>query len=86
MRIVVAAAVLAVSVVGAAAQVTGPSAPGYTFAVTPEEANVVLNQLGEMKWKEINPLIQKLIAQLQSQNRPAVPPPPEKSPDPPKEP
>jgi len=40
----------------------------YTFTVTPEEANTTLNKLGEIPWKDVNPLIQKLIAQINAQN------------------
>lgn len=42
----------------------------YTFTVSPDEANTMLNKLGELPWKDVNPLMQKLIAQLNAQNHP----------------
>ena len=48
--------------------------PPHTFTVTTEEANLILNKLAEMPWKDSNPLLQKLIKQLDDQNKtPAKP-------------
>lgn len=58
----------------------------YTFnGLSPDEANTVLNKLGEMPWKDVNPLLQKLIAQVNSQNSPPPAPPPAAAADPSKE-
>lgn len=46
----------------------------YTFTVSPDEANVMLNKVGELPWKDVNPLMQKLVAQLNAQNHPPAPP------------
>jgi hypothetical protein len=45
----------------------------HTLSVTTEEANVILNKLAEMPWKDANPLLQKLISQLNEQNKPPPP-------------
>lgn len=56
--------------------------PSYSFTMTPDEANLMFEQLGKRDWVTINPLIQKLITQLQAQTKPPVLPP---APVPPKE-
>ena len=48
----------------------------HTLTVTTEEANVILNKLADMPWKDANPLLQKLISQLNEQNKPQTPTPP----------
>lgn len=45
----------------------------YPLNVTTDEANIILNKLGEMPWKDANPLMSKLIGQLNEQNKPAPP-------------
>jgi hypothetical protein len=35
--------------------------------VTPEEAHVIIDKVAEGRWKDVNPLMQKLLSQLNSQ-------------------
>lgn len=63
------------------AQQAAPAPPSYTFTMTADEANTMFVQLGKLDWVSINPLMQKLITQLQAQNRAAQTP----LPAPPKE-
>lgn len=45
--------------------------------LTVEETNTTMNQLGKLPWSEVNPLMQKLIPQINAQSQPApivVPP------------
>lgn len=52
---------------------------GKTFEfknLTVDEANMMLNQLGKLPWADVNPLMQKLIAQINAQNQPTPPPAP----------
>ena len=53
---------------------------GLTFTVTQPEAQIILNKLGEMPWKDVNPLMQKIIPQLNAQLAPP-PKPAEKPPE-----
>ena len=50
------------------------------LSVTQEEAQVLLNHIAEGKWKDVNSLMQKLIAQINSQVKPPAPPPPSEAP------
>lgn len=45
---------------------------GYTFSVTTDEANVILDTVGGLPWKNVNPLMQKLIGQANEQSKPAI--------------
>jgi hypothetical protein len=38
--------------------------------LSPDEANMILNQLGKMPWADVNPLLQKLIVQIRDQQQP----------------
>jgi hypothetical protein len=44
--------------------------------MTADEVNTVLNKIGEMPWKDINPVLQKLIGQINAQNGPSTSTPP----------
>src|SRR5204862_6951245 len=63
MRLILCA-ILALASVPAFAQQASP--PSYTFSMTPDEANTMFGQLGKLDWVAVNPLMQKLIAQLQA--------------------
>jgi hypothetical protein len=42
----------------------------YTFSLTADQTNVILNHLSELPWKEANPLIQEIVKQVNAQNAP----------------
>lgn len=65
---------IAISTPAFAQQQAAPPAATYTFTMTADEANLMFNQLGKLDWSAVNPLIQKLIAQLQEQQKAAQPP------------
>jgi hypothetical protein len=50
--------------------------------ITVAEAQKVLNALAEGPWKDVNPLMQKLIAQVNPQLAPPKPPAPPSNPEP----
>jgi hypothetical protein len=70
MRIALAMSMVLGLIGSAQSQQVSVPARTYTFTVTPDEANTTLNKLGELPWKEVNPLLQKLIAQINAQNTP----------------
>ena len=61
-----------------------PPQPGkiITFAMTESEAQLVVNALTAMPWKDVNPLVQKLFQQANEQLKPppAPQPPPSDKP------
>lgn len=69
MRLILCTAAVLASTVAFAQQ--GPSS--YVLTVSPDEANTVLVQLGKMDWAAVNPLMQKIIAQLKAQNAVSAP-------------
>jgi hypothetical protein len=58
------------------AQTPAPPPRTYTLTMTADEVNTVLNKIGEMPWKDINPVLQKLIGQINAQNGPSTSPTP----------
>lgn len=70
-----AAALLAATL--AASPLSAPCAADaprpLTLTVTNEEAGVLLNKLGELPWRDVNPLMTKLIAQINEQSKAAPP-------------
>jgi hypothetical protein len=71
-RAIVAAAIFAALSVPALAQ--QPKTITFTLAVG--EANTVMNAVAEKPWKDVNPLLQKMVAQLNAQLAPPAPTPP----------
>ena len=51
----------------------------FTLSVTPDEAQMILNILGEKPWRDINPVMSKLIGQINAQSA-AVKAPPKEEP------
>ena len=50
-------------------------AQNVTMSITVAEAQQVFNLLGQQPWKDVNPLMQKLINQINPQLTPPAPPP-----------
>jgi hypothetical protein len=87
-KTVALAAILVAFSVSAYAQQPKP----ITFTLAVGEANVVLNAVAEKPWKDVNPILQKMVAQMNAQlappattspsppAAPSEPPAPEKSP------
>lgn len=71
-------ALLAFLVVSSTALAQQAPPTSYTLVVTPNEADMIFVQLGKLDWVTVNPLMQKLISQIQAQNRAAVAPAPPK--------
>ena len=49
----------------------------FTLSVTPDEAQMILNILGEKPWRDINPVMSKLIGQINAQSAAVKAPPKE---------
>ena len=47
----------------------------FTLSVTPDEAQLILNILGEKPWRDINPVMSKLIGQINAQSAAVKAPP-----------
>lgn len=73
MRAIAILAALAATLTAAQAQTTTQRT--YTLTVTGDEAGLILTELGKMPWKDVNPLMIKLIGQVNSQSQPALPAP-----------
>jgi hypothetical protein len=54
-----------------------------TFTVTVPEAQAMINAVGQHSWNDVNPLMQKLMAQAQAQLAPPLAPAPPTPPAPP---
>lgn len=62
---------VAIAFAGTATPVFAQQAP-VTLTMTTDEASQLLNALGEKPWKNVNPLMQKLIVQLNFQLKPPL--------------
>ncbi len=82
MRLVVPVLLLAMTAANAA---DAPAQFNFTLPpLTVEQANMVLNKLGELPWKDSNAILQSLIAQADKQSKAmAAPQPPAQPPSPP---
>ena len=83
MRRIIVLAIALLAAGPALAQAPPQPAPGkiITFAMTESEAQLVVNALTAMPWKDVNPLVQKLFQQANEQLKPppaSQPPPSDK--------
>jgi hypothetical protein len=74
---------LAAAIVGSFAGAARADGKLVQLMVTQEDAQLLLNTLAEKPWKEVNSLIQRLVIQVQEQNRPPAPPATAPAPEPP---
>jgi len=72
-RLALVASLVAFSVPAFAQQAPAPQ-KFFTFALTIDETNLVINKLaGSGTWVEMNPVMQKIIAQINEQSKPPAP-------------
>jgi hypothetical protein len=67
--------IITTSILTASSVSAQPVPASLTLSVSSAEAQQILGALGERPWKEVSPLMNKLIEQLNTQLRPPAPPP-----------
>jgi hypothetical protein len=76
MRLLLAAVIVGASIATSVAQQPTQQPATVTMTTTVTEAQTMINALSAMPWRDVNPLMNKLIGQINQQIAPPAPTPP----------